>query len=93
MQDQSLDGWRKQIDDVDLRLLELLVERMTISTHIGTYKADNKLPALDEKRWKEVLSSRNTIGTDLGLTSKLIEDVFDVIHQHSLSVQELESNK
>ena len=53
----NLTDYRRQIDDVDSRLVELFAERMRISADIGAYKKEHGLPVLNAGREKEKLKA------------------------------------
>ncbi|MDE6124242.1 MAG: prephenate dehydratase [Eubacterium sp.] len=46
---------RKQIDDIDEKIIPLLIERMNISKQVAEYKVQRGLPVLNEQREKEIL--------------------------------------
>ncbi len=46
---------RKQIDDIDEKLIPLLLQRMKISEQVAEYKVQRGLPVLNEQREKEIL--------------------------------------
>lgn len=46
---------RKKIDEIDDKIIPLLLERMDISKKVAEYKVKNGLPVLNEKREKEIL--------------------------------------
>ena len=53
----DLTEYRRQIDDVDSRLVDLFTERMRISAGIGAYKKEHGLPVLNAGREKEKLDA------------------------------------
>ena len=48
---------RKQIDEIDSKILKLYEERMDVVRAIGEYKIANSLPVYDEKREDEKLDA------------------------------------
>ncbi len=46
---------RKEIDDTDRAIVELINRRMEIASKIGEYKRENNLPVFDPKRERELL--------------------------------------
>ena len=46
---------RKQIDDIDEKIIPLLIKRMNISKQVAEYKVQRGLPVLNEQREKEIL--------------------------------------
>ena len=49
--------WRKQIDDIDERLVALLNERATVAREIGALKDSNKAPIYEPEREKEIFAN------------------------------------
>ena len=48
---------RNKIDEIDGRIIPLLLERMEISGKVAEYKVKNGLPVLNEAREKEILDN------------------------------------
>ncbi|MCD7872277.1 MAG: prephenate dehydratase [Clostridiales bacterium] len=46
---------RKEIDDIDEKLIPLLLKRMSISEKVAEYKVKRGIPVLNEQREKEIL--------------------------------------
>ncbi|MBZ5530072.1 MAG: chorismate mutase [Acidobacteriia bacterium] len=54
--DNTLAGWRRQIDALDTELLRLLNQRAAIACEIAVVKVASGLPAYDAAREAQVLS-------------------------------------
>jgi chorismate mutase len=54
---ENIEHWRKQIDDIDQRLVELLNERARCADEIGKIKEQLGIEAYSPKREKEVLDN------------------------------------
>lgn len=83
----NLDTLRKQIDEVDNQLLELLAKRMRICREIGTYKKEHNLTIVQTNRYTEILDKRSAQGSLCGMSSQFIRDVFEHIHEESVAQQ------
>ena len=46
---------RKQIDDIDEKMIPLLIDRMKVSEQVAEYKVKRGLPVLNEQREREIL--------------------------------------
>lgn len=57
MTSNNLESFRKEIDIIDLELLEIFKKRMDISKKIGEYKDKNKMHIADEKREDIILNN------------------------------------
>lgn len=69
MSNDFLNVKRVQIDEIDTKLVTLLLKRFEITDEIGRYKLKNKLPILNKSRERELLESikaqlRNKIDTE-----------------------------
>ena len=51
----SIEGWRREIDELDLELLELLNKRARLSIKVGALKRHSGLPVCDPERERSVL--------------------------------------
>jgi chorismate mutase len=83
-----LEDWRKQIDDIDAQVLQLLAKRRHIVLEIGEYKKEHGLPPLDAKRWEQVLQSKMTLAKDLDVSPEFIRDLYNLIHDYSLELEQ-----
>jgi chorismate mutase len=89
----TLDELRKQIDQLDDQLLDLLKERMKISEAIGKYKFENNITILQTRRYDEVLNNRRERGSQRGLNEDFITKIFESIHEESINRQSEIMNK
>lgn len=78
---------RAQIDQVDEDLLDVLARRFNLVSQIGQIKKDNSITIFQWKRWLEILEVRTLAGNQLSLDNQLVEDIFQVIHKHSVQQQ------
>lgn len=83
----SIQLLRKQIDDADRQLLELLARRNAISKEIGMYKKENNMPVLQTGRYNEILEKRARIGETLGLDRDFVLAIMKSIHEESVKIQ------
>ncbi len=83
----ELKSWRTEIDLLDKSLINILTQRKEIVEQIAQFKQDNKIPIVQLGRWKEMMRTRMEIGQNQGLNDKLVEGIFDAIHQDSVSYQ------
>ena len=74
----SLADWRRRIDDLDKRLVELLNERSRCALEIGKIKQAEHIPLYQPDREREVLENaeRNNCGP---LTDAAIRRLFERI--------------
>ncbi len=53
---EDISGWRKCIDDVDEKILNLLNKRANYVIEIGKFKSQNNLDVYDPEREKNIIS-------------------------------------
>jgi chorismate mutase len=51
----TIEDWRKKIDDLDMRLVELLNERARAAQEIGKLKRDTEMPVYEPERERKIL--------------------------------------
>lgn len=89
----DLNKLRKQIDELDTRIIELLGQRMVTVKKVGYYKKLHNIPPLDSKRWNEVLESRVKLANEVGLGDRFIRSILNTIHNEALELEEKENEK
>lgn len=80
---ESLREMRKQIDEIDRKILETLQERFEITGKVGDFKVKNSLPARDPQREVEMLEKRLAIGKNMHLESEFVRELFALITKTS----------
>jgi chorismate mutase len=80
----DLADWRKKIDEIDLRLVEILSERARAVVEIGRLKRDTSLPIYEPDRERIVLENVQRVNRgplpqkDL---ARIYERIMDVMRQ------------
>jgi len=83
----SLQSLRKQLDDVDQRLIKSLAERQRVVTEIAGLKANPELPLKDGAREREVLARVSRLASARGLDNYFVESLYRRILEHSVRCQ------
>lgn len=78
---------RKQIDEQDDKLLELLSQRFRVCREIGQYKKEHNMTILQAARYNEILEKRGAQGTLCGMSPEFTAKVFELIHEESVRQQ------
>ncbi|MCI6503710.1 MAG: bifunctional 3-deoxy-7-phosphoheptulonate synthase/chorismate mutase type II [Prevotella sp.] len=78
---------RKQIDEQDDKLLELLSQRFRVCREIGQYKKEHNMTVLQTGRYNEILDKRGAQGTLCGMSEQFVKTVFEAIHEESVRQQ------
>ncbi len=90
---ESLTALRRQIDDVDEHLLELLAKRMRISREIGVYKKEHNMPILQAPRYGKILEDRAKAGAAMDLNPDFVQAILKNIHGESVRQQMIVMNR
>lgn len=78
---------RKQIDELDNQLMDLLSKRMRVSREIGQYKKEHNMTVLQAARYNEILDKRGAQGSLCGMAPEFVVKVFESIHEESVRQQ------
>ncbi len=84
----KLDNLRLQIDDLDIKILDILGERMQIAEQIGQLKSAHNVAIVQSDRWQGVMQKYIQEGARKGLTCNFMTALFKAIHQESIEHQE-----
>lgn len=84
---ENLTQLRKQIDEYDNSLLEILTARMRVSEEIGMYKKEHNMPILQTGRYDEILQHRIGQASQLGMSEDFMKTIFVAIHEESVRHQ------
>ncbi|MDR2969453.1 MAG: bifunctional 3-deoxy-7-phosphoheptulonate synthase/chorismate mutase type II [Tannerellaceae bacterium] len=90
---ENLSELRRQIDQIDEQLLELLAKRMRISREIGVYKKEHNMPVLQSPRYSEILTKRSDMGEAMELNTDFVKGILQEIHEESVRQQVIIMNR
>lgn len=83
----ALSKLRTQIDETDLKILDIIGKRMKIVEEVGALKRDKNVAILQTRRWQEILETMLTVGKEKELSEDFILRLFQAIHQESIHHQ------
>lgn len=78
---------RKQVDELDNELMNLLAKRMRVCREIGQYKKEHNMTVFQANRYSEILDKRGAQGTLLGMSPDFIAQIFEHVHEESVRQQ------
>lgn len=84
---EDIKALRKQIDEIDNELMEMLSKRMRVCREIGQYKKDHNMTVLQTSRYNEILEKRGAQGVLCGMDAQFVKTVYEAIHEESVRQQ------
>lgn len=84
---ESLAALRKQIDEMDDSLMDLLTRRMRVSREIAAYKKEHSMGVVQTGRYTEILDKRGAQGSMCGMDPAFVKKVYEAIHEESVRQQ------
>ena len=87
MTTENINELRRQIDDIDNSIIEILAKRMRVCREIGQYKKEHGMTVLQTARYSEILDKRGAQGSLCGIDPQCVAQVFEAIHEESVRQQ------
>ncbi|MBR1755283.1 MAG: bifunctional 3-deoxy-7-phosphoheptulonate synthase/chorismate mutase type II [Bacteroidaceae bacterium] len=84
---ESISQLRKQIDELDNALMDLLTKRMRVSREIAEYKKLHNMTVVQTTRYSEILDKRGAQGALCGMSPDFVRDIYEHIHEESVRQQ------
>ena len=84
---EGITALRKQIDELDNQLVELLAKRMRVCREIGQYKKEHNMTVLQAARYGEILEKRGAQGAQCGMSAEFAVRIFEAVHEESVRQQ------
>lgn len=78
---------REKIDAIDMRLLELLSQRVAFIMELGELKREHNVSVLQLERWKQIIENCMAIARTNGMNEDFIRNVFIQIHDEAIRLQ------
>lgn len=85
---EKLTEYRKQIDDIDNKILYLLAERIDVVKKVGEYKRKHTIPFLAPERKKQIIDDKTKQAEQLGLHPLFVGKIYELIHNLGLKTEE-----
>ncbi len=90
---ESLAQLRRQIDQLDNELIDILAKRMNISREIGEYKKTHNMPVVQPGRYGDILNTRIRSAENAGINGDFMAKILSTIHEESVRLQVALSGK
>ena len=78
---------RSEVDALDLRILEILAERIAVVRELAEHKGALGIPLRDPQRETEMAELHARWAERLGLPQQLVSDLFSLVLQSSRELQ------
>ncbi len=78
---------RKDIDDIDTELVQLLKNRQNKIEEIGRLKYKENVAIYQKERWLNILDRAKNNARENDINQKFVEQLFRLLHQESLKLQ------
>ncbi|MFZ4798109.1 MAG: chorismate mutase [Bacteroidia bacterium] len=86
--DNKLEEYRNQLLHIDKKIIDLLNQRALIAKEIGVFKFKNNIEIYQTDYWQKAQLIRSkTVETTI-LNDNITTQIFELIHQQSLLIQE-----
>ena len=86
--DHKLSLLRNEIDDIDSKLVDLLAQRLAVTTNVGRLKSAEGMPIYAPKREAQLLAKRREQAASAGVSPELVEDILRRMMRDSYSSQD-----
>lgn len=84
----NLEEIRKEIDNIDKELLDLLDKRTSLISKVAEYKIKKSIPVEDSERRKQIISSKRKKAEELNINPDLIEKIYTLLIDEACKIQE-----
>ncbi len=84
---KTLEDLRKEIDEIDHEILQILVKRVDVVKQIGELKNEQNIPVIDEQRREKLLQSITERAKVFHLSEDFVKKLFKEIHDHAVELQ------
>ena len=87
IEEEEIIQLRSQLTSKDEEIIQILRERMDVSSLIGSYKKQHNIAILQNSQWEESLRKNLERAKNTDLSPQFSNDLFRLIHQESIRIQ------
>ncbi len=84
---ENLAMLRRQIDQIDNELIEVLNKRMRVCRQIGRYKKEHSMPVVQAQRYGDIMASRVDAAVQMHMGAEFMRTVLSAVHEESVRQQ------
>jgi len=78
-EERSLDELRREIEDIDQEIVELIARRTYVADTVAAVKADRDLPTTDESQEKRVMDRAGENAEQFDVDANLVKAIFRLL--------------
>ncbi len=83
-----LNEYRARIDEIDLQLISLLVQRLEICREVADYKLTHSLPTMQPERVRQVLERLAALADEKGLDPDFVKSIWHAIITEACAIED-----
>ncbi len=87
LSEEILSDLRRQIDEIDDRLIDILAQRMAVAREIGKLKHENNMSVVQPERYNNLIRNRVDTASKLNLNPAFMKRILAEIHEESVRQQ------
>jgi len=87
MSEELLSSLRRQIDEIDDRLIDILSQRMSVAREIGKLKREYNMAVVQPQRYNSLIKDRVDIAGHMNLNPEFMKRILAEIHEESVRQQ------
>lgn len=86
---EKMEGFRKELNEIDENIIELLGRRFEIIRSVGYYKKEQNIPMMQSNRVAQVKDRCATLGLQFELDADFIKNLYGIIIDEACRVEDL----
>lgn len=84
---EQLRAYRQDIDELDIKILDLLAKRFEIVKNVGHLKTSENIEIIQSKRAKEVIDNVRKMATERGISAQLLENFYTAMIEEAHRIE------
>ena len=76
---KDLNFYRKNIDEIDHKIINLIAERLNLCREIAVYKHKENIPMMQPERVEQVKNNRKILAKELNINPSVIEQIYSLL--------------
>jgi len=85
---EKLQQFRRELDELDEQLLDVLSRRLAICREVAAYKAESGIPMMQEQRVAEVKARAAERGHGRGLRREFVLAIYELVIDEACQIED-----